>query len=118
MSMFDQIMQVSAWPALAQIYGRAVSYVRYGENAKTITGIWHPNQIMPGYYPDGEQNLELGVLRVGAADIADPDTRDSVIIDGTTWAVKSINQRGAICEMQLEKRDQRKVGGESERIQR
>jgi hypothetical protein len=116
--MFDQIMQTSGWPSLVQTFGRSVNYVRYGENAQTITAIWNPTQIMPGYYPDGEQNLELGVLRVSSGDISDPDTRDSVILDGVTWSVKSINQRGAIFEMQLEKREQRKVGGESERIQR
>lgn len=118
MSTFSDQVQGTAWDSLAAIHGQTVTYTPYSGEPSSVTGIWTPGQIMPGYYPDGEQEVSVGVLRLSGAAVAAPDIRDTVTIAGTTWAVKSIGRVNPILELQLEAREQRAVGGANARIER
>ena len=63
--------------------------------------------------PDGEQLVESGILMLSPADVPAPALEDVVTIDANAWAVKFISSSRAFVELQLERRTQNVIGGES-----
>jgi len=119
LSNFETMVQGSAWSALAAHFGRTVTYSPHEGQEKSITAIWNPNRTLPEYYPDGEQKVARGVLRVNPADVPNPDERDSFTIDDVVWPVVVIGRRTPILELQLETRQLRTIGpGDSGRVKR
>ncbi len=115
-TMFEQMARGAVWDDLARVHGRTVTHNPKGGTPVDITAIWHPNQIIPGVYDDGTQTVEMGVLVVNPA--STPGIEDTFMIDGETWAMKSLGRLTPFIELQLERREQERLGGEGARIQR
>lgn len=107
----------TAWDMLVALHGQAVTYTPFGGSGTSITAMWRPGQMLMGYLPSGTQEVALGVLRASSSDIATPDPRDTVTIQGVVWAVVSIGRRTPVVELQLETRDQRMIGGARHRLE-
>lgn len=117
-TMFEQMARGAMWDDLARVHGRSVTYTPRGGTPVDITAIWNPGQVIPSVYDDGSQAVETGVLRASPADITNPDIEDTFTIDGETWAVKALGRLTPFIELQLERREQERLGGEGARIQR
>ena len=118
MTTFATEFVAQAWPDLAAKFGETVTYTALGVAGAAITAVWLPNQVLTGYYPDGEQAVSVGVLRASPADVPNPNLEDVVTISGATWAVAAIAQQTPIVEMQLERREQRRLGGTEHTVRR
>jgi hypothetical protein len=99
-------------------FGEPVTYHPDGGADSTITAIFELNSILPAYYQDGQQHVLLGVLTATAVDVPTPSLLDTFTVRAETWAVKAIQQETAITELQLERREQERVGGQHSYIQR
>ena len=118
-SIFEDIMQGTGWDSLTAVLGKSVTYNPNGGTPAIITALWSPNETLPEYYPDGEQDVALGVIIVSPGDVATPDNRDTFTIDSVVWAVKTIGAATPLISMQLERRVQRGIGpGNFGRVQR
>lgn len=98
--------------------GQSVSYTPDGGGASTITAIWDPDQTLPGYMSDGEQDVTVGVLLCKGTDVPSPGDRDKVVIGAVTYAVRTVERRRFFVALQLEARVQRRLGGDHSRIRR
>jgi len=117
-TVFDEMVQGTAWAAMVLTRGRTVTYTPHGGQGTSITAVWTESEVLAGYMPDSEQEVRLGLLRASALDVSDPDTRDTVTMDGVTWAVVFIGRTSPIVDLQLETRRVRRVIGGDRRIDR
>ena len=118
MTTFATEFVAEAWPDLVAEFGETQIYTPLGGSPTSVTIIFHPNQTLPGYYPDGEQSVALAVANASVADIANPNLEDAFTINGAVWAVAGIGQRRPIVELQLERREQRRLGGTEHTVRR
>jgi len=120
MSMFSDMAQGAAWDDLVRVHGVAATYKSGGTGAGTaVTILFNRNQTIPGYYPDGEQEVEAARARAAPSEVASPGLTDTFTIGGEVWAVVAVSEKAGLNEMQLERRSQTyKSGGDAARIQR
>lgn len=120
MSMFSDMARGAAWDDLVRVHGVAVTYKASGAGAGTaVTILFNRNQTIPGYFSDGEQEVETARARAAPSEIASPGLTDTFTIGGEVWAVVAMSERAGFNDMQLERRVQTyKGGGDATRIRR
>ena len=101
MSTFTDMAQGTAWDSLAAMHGQTVTYTADGVAGASIAGIWHPNQVLPQFYPDSQQDVEYGVIQFNPVDVTSPSNQDTVTIGGNVWSVASIGSESPYVEFQL-----------------
>ncbi len=116
---FDR-MNASSWESLAAVFGRSVEYLPHGaDTAITIRGIFKDEGLRPDYSGDSIQGVRQARLKVAAADVPNPDDRDSVMIGGAVWAVGRVVSSGpVVIVLELQRRESRQVGGSKGILQR
>lgn len=100
-------------------FGVTFSWTPKGRAAVTgLTGRWSPGQVLRNYYPDGSQEIALGVLRAAPSTLPGASIEDTVTIGGEVYAVKEFGNRAPVLELQLERRTQVRLGGDNHVIKR
>lgn len=117
-SRFETDFAASAWAVLASVHGRTLTYTPDGGVGATVTGIWEPREVAPSSSPDGGQARSAGVVQLAGSDAPDPTDRDSVTIDAVVYAVLRVVRRGPVVELEVESREELRVGGDASRIKR
>jgi hypothetical protein len=109
-SEFDRAFQASAKETLLRVFGVAVIYNPYGGSSINVTAVFERTADTVEY-EGAESVVSRATLTVKATDIPGVDMRDTVTIDGVTWAVLSTESRvGGMITIELYNRVPRTRG--------
>jgi len=103
----------AAWESHKLAYGETVSYRPLGVagSAVSITAQFTRRQVAPVNMTDARQLVDGGDLKFLEADISTTaDVTDTVVVDSKTYAVTRIDQRTPLAQVQLEYREDKRVG--------
>lgn len=118
MTNFNDEFQTDALPDIDEMWGTSAVRTSPDAATETVTGRWSPGEVLPGYFPDGKQEIESGVWRVNPANLATWSMEDTWKIDGKTFAVIRLGSTEPVLEFQLERRTEVRTGGDEHFVKR
>jgi len=86
---------------LAERHGKSVTHIDTSSKETALTVIWQPDRTMRGFYPDGREDKQYGIIKINPADLTTYTIKDRFKIDNVIWAIETIGREGAVLDMQL-----------------
>ena len=112
MSLVKDMIQVGGLPLLDAGLGETVTrHPAGGGSSSTFTGRWTMGETLRTWYPDGQQSVAEGVLRVSPVALPVWSVDDEFTVAGVRYAVLQVGAQEPVIELRLGRRTTERVGG-------